>query len=137
MSEAREFFDAFAAVMKLVRGQAASRYAELGLGTTQAKFLRRLERGISQAELARATDTAPALLGRAIEPLIERGWIKRTRSEVDRRQYDLELTAAGKRMREKVEAIRNGLIDDLGRALDDRDRADFARISKKMLAHFG
>ena len=133
--EGREFFEAFVSVNKRVRALASTRYAELGLGSTQAKFLRHIERGISQADLARATDTAPALLGRAIEPLIERGWIRRTRSKVDRRQYDLELTASGKRMRERVEAVRDAFSDELAGALDDRDRADFARISKKLLAH--
>ena len=133
--EGREFFEAFASLTKRVRALASARYAELGLGSTQAKFLRHIESGISQADLARATDTAPALLGRAIEPLIERGWIRRTRSETDRRQYDLELTASGKRMRERVEAVRNAMSEELDRALDDRDRADFERIAKKLLAH--
>ena len=133
--EGRAFFEAFASVTKRVRALASARYAELGLGSTQARFLRHIESGISQAELARATDTAPALLGRAIEPLIERGWIRRTRSKTDRRQYDLELTASGKRMRERVEAARDAMSDELVAALDARDLADFDRIAKKLLAH--
>lgn len=125
----------FSGVLKLVRARAAMRYAELGLGSAQGKFLRHMKDGISQAELARATDTAPALLGRTIEPLIEAGYIRRERSAEDRRQYTLTLTAAGKRMREKVEAARDVLIGELGAAVDERDRADFARIAKKLLAH--
>jgi DNA-binding MarR family transcriptional regulator len=122
--------------MKLIRAEAGARYATLDIGTAQAKILRHLQDGISQAELARITDTAPALLGRTIEPLIERAWIRRTRSEEDRRQYVLALTAAGKRARDRIEGLRGELIDELATALDERDRADFARIAAKLLAHF-
>jgi len=125
-------------VMRALRSAAAQAYAPLDLGTAQAKFLRYIgeEQGISQAELARATVTAPTLTGRALEPLIERGWVKRTRSEEDRREYVLELTAAGKRARDRVLAARETIIAQVARALDDRDVRDFERIAAKILAAF-
>jgi DNA-binding MarR family transcriptional regulator len=80
--------------------------------------------------------TAPTLTGRAIEPLIERGWVRRKRSEEDRRQYILELTASGQRMREKVEEARDGLVEPVGQVLDAKDIEDLDRIVKKVLAAF-
>ena len=132
------FYDRLGAVMRALRSAAAQAYAPLDLGTAQAKFLRYIgeEQGISQAELARATVTAPTLTGRALEPLIERGWVKRTRSEEDRREYVLELTAAGKRARDRVLAARETIIAEVARALDDRDVRDFERIAAKILAAF-
>ena len=132
------FYDRLGAVMRVLRSAAAQAYAPLDLGTAQAKFLRYIgeEQGISQAELARATVTAPTLTGRALEPLIERGWVKRTRSEEDRREYVLELTAAGKRARDRVLAARETIIAQVARALDDRDVRDFERIAAKILAAF-
>jgi DNA-binding MarR family transcriptional regulator len=132
------FYDRLGAVMRALRSAAAQAYAPLDLGTAQAKFLRYIgeEQGISQAELARATVTAPTLTGRALEPLIERGWVKRTRSEEDRREYVLELTAAGKRARDRVLAARETIIAQVARALDDRDVRDFERIAAKILAAF-
>jgi hypothetical protein len=50
-------------------------------------------RDISQADLARATDTDPRLTGRALETLLLRGWVRRKRSKEDRREYILELGA--------------------------------------------
>jgi hypothetical protein len=73
---------------------------------------------------------------RALETLVERGWVRRKRSEVDRRQYVLELTASGQRLRERVEGARAGIIERLANALDDRDVADFDRIAMKILAAF-
>ena len=105
----------------------------------QAKFLRYIGRNsrISQADLARATETAPTLTGRALETLIERGWIRRKRSGDDRRQYVLELTASGQRTRQRVEEARDGIVERVAMVLDERDFEDFDRIAKKILAALG
>jgi DNA-binding MarR family transcriptional regulator len=86
--------------------------------------------------VARATDTAPTLTGRAVEPLVQRGWVRRKRSEEDRRQYVLELTASGERARAQVERAREAIIDRLATVLDGRDLDDFERISQKILDVF-
>jgi DNA-binding MarR family transcriptional regulator len=133
-----EFFERLGAVSRCLRATAAQAYATFEVGTAQAKFLRHIERHsrISQADLARATDTAPTLTGRALETLVERGWVRRKRSEEDRRQYVLELTAAGERARERVEQAREGIVQRLAAVLDDRDIEDFDRIARKILAAF-
>jgi DNA-binding MarR family transcriptional regulator len=134
--DSHAFYDRLSAVMRALRSAAAQAYAPLDLGTAQAKFLRHIgeQQGISQAELARATFTAPTLTGRALEPLVERGWVRRKRSEEDRREYVLELTAAGKRARDRVLQAREEIIAQVARALDDRDVRDFERIAQKILA---
>ncbi len=134
-----EFWDRFSAVLQTVRGVAAQAYAELEVGSAQAKFLRHIggNSRISQADLARATATAPTLTGRALEPLVQRGWVRRKRNEDDRRQYVLELTAAGERARTRVEETREEMIERIGAVLDARDIEDFERIAKKILAAFG
>lgn len=136
--DSHDFYESLSAVMKRIRSVAAQAYATFEVGSAQAKFLRHIGRHsrISQADLARATDTAPTLTGRALETLVERGWVRRKRSEEDRRQYILELTAAGQRARERVDEARNGIIKRMASALDERDVEDFDRIAKKILAEF-
>ena len=136
--DTHEFFESLSAVLKCIRSVAAQAYATLDVGSAQAKFLRHIRRHsrISQAELARATQTAPTLTGRALETLIERGWVRRERSAEDGRQYLLELTASGQRASERVEAAREGIIERMATVLDERDLEDFARISKKLLEEF-
>jgi DNA-binding MarR family transcriptional regulator len=137
-SDSHAFFERFTAVMRCVRSVANEAYATFEVGSVQAKFLRHIGRHgrMSQADLARATDTAPTLTGRALETLVERGWVRRKRSEEDRRQYVLELTASGQRTRERVEQAREGVIQRIGAVLDDKDVEDFERIAKKILAAF-
>ncbi len=134
-----EFVESFGAMSRSIRSVAAQAYATFEVGSAQAKFLRYIGRNsrISQADLARATATAPTLTGRALETLIERGWVRRKRSEEDRREYILELTASGQRTRERVEKAREGIVDRIAAVLDERDLADFDRIAKKILAAFG
>jgi DNA-binding MarR family transcriptional regulator len=136
--DAQDFYEQLGGVVRRLRSVAADAFAEFEIGTTQAKFLRYVgQHGrMSQADLARATDTAPTLTGRALETLVERGWVRRKRSQEDRRQYVLELTAAGQRARERVEAARAGIAERIERVLDDRDRSDFERIAAKILAAF-
>ncbi len=136
--EPGEFLESLGALTRCLRSLAAQSYAGLELGSTHAKFLRHIGRRsrISQADLARATLTDPALTGRALETLVERGWVRRTRSEEDRRQYVLELTAAGQRARKKVEGARETIAERLTAVLEARDLEDFDRIAKKVLAAF-
>jgi DNA-binding MarR family transcriptional regulator len=137
--DAHDFWDQFSAVLRTVRAVASQAYAEFELGSAQAKFIRHIGQNsrISQADLARATDTAPTLTGRALEPLVKRGWVRRKRNEHDRRQYLLELTAAGQRTRTRVEEAREEIIARIGAVLDARDIEDFDRIAKKIRTAFG
>jgi DNA-binding MarR family transcriptional regulator len=134
----REFFESFGSLAKYLRAVVAQSYASFEVGSTQAKFLRHIDRDglMSQADLARATDTAPTLTGRALEPLIERGWIRRKRSEEDRRQYVLELTASGQRARDRVDEARRKIIERIAGVLDAKDAEDFERIARKIRAAF-
>ncbi len=134
-----EFIETFGALSRAIRAVAAESYATFGVGSAQAKFLRYIGRHsrISQAELARATQTAPTLTGRALEPLVARGWVRRKRSKEDRREYILELTASGKKMRKRVEDARLRVAERIVAVLAERDLEDFDRVAKKLLAEFG
>jgi DNA-binding MarR family transcriptional regulator len=116
----------------------AEAYAALELGSTQGKFLRYIGKHsrISQADLARATATDPALTGRALEMLVERGFVRRKRSDEDRRQYLLELSASGQRMRARVEDARSRVAERVAAVLDEGDLEDFERIAGKIVAAF-
>jgi DNA-binding MarR family transcriptional regulator len=131
-----DFIERFGAVKKRFHALAEAAYGEVDLGSMQAKLVRYIGRHsqISQAELARATASDPTLTSRTIATLIERGLVRRERSEEDRREYTVELTAAGKRVRERVEKLRNELAARLVAALDAKDFADFDRVTGKILA---
>jgi DNA-binding MarR family transcriptional regulator len=133
-----ETFELMGSLTRRIRAVAEGAYSAFEVGTAQAKFLRHIgkHRGISQADLARATVTAPTLTGRAIDPLVERGWVRRKRSDEDRRQYVLELTAEGRRVTDRIEEARARIIARFDAAIDDRDVADFERIAKKLFAAF-
>jgi DNA-binding MarR family transcriptional regulator len=131
-----DFIERFGAVKKRIHALAEAAYAQVDLGSMQAKLLRHIGKHsqISQAALARATDSDPTLTSRTVATLIERGLVRRERSAEDRREYILELTAAGKRARERAEKLRSELAERLVAALDAKDLADFDRVCRKMLA---
>jgi DNA-binding MarR family transcriptional regulator len=131
-----QFIDLFGAVKRRVTAVATQAYATADLGSMQARVLRHIGRNsrISQAELARATQSDPTLIGRVLQTLIERGFVRRERSDEDRREYVLELSAAGKRAYEVVEKLRAQLAARIVAALDERDLDDFDRIANKLVA---
>lgn len=131
-----DFIERFGLVRRKISALGAAAYAELDLGTMQAKTLRHIGKNsqISQAALARAIDSDPTLTSRTLANLIERGLVKKERSEEDRREYVLELTAAGKRLVEKVNKLRGDMAARVVGMLDDKDLADFDRVSRKLLA---
>jgi DNA-binding MarR family transcriptional regulator len=134
--EPTEFVEMFGAVKRRITAAASQAYAEADLGSLQAKLLRHIGlRGhSSQAELARGTDSHPTLIGRALETLIDRGLVRRERSDEDRREYVLDLTPAGRRARDRVEKLRTSFHARIVAVLDDRDLDDFDRIGHKILA---
>lgn len=131
-----ELIQRFSAVKKRISGLLGQVFSSIELGTMQAKLLQHIGRHsrLSQAELARATESDPTLTSRTRQTLIERGLVRRERSDTDRREYVLELAPAGRRVREQVEKLRAELVSRVVTALDDRDLDDFERIAAKILA---
>jgi len=130
------FIETFGTVRRRFTALAAQFYATADVGTMQAKLVRHIAKRspISQAELARITESDPTLTSRTLGVLIERGFVRRERSALDKREYLLELTASGKRLCARLEALRSEFATQVVGALDDRDLADFDRIAQKILA---
>jgi DNA-binding MarR family transcriptional regulator len=133
-----EFIETMGALKRCLSTLAGQAYAAAEIGSTQANFLRHIgqEGPVSQAELARATGTDPTLTGRALQTLIERGWVRRERSAEDRREYVLELGPAGRRAQARVDKVRVALAARVVAVLDERDMDDFDRVAKKILTAF-
>jgi DNA-binding MarR family transcriptional regulator len=133
-----EFIDTFGTVRRRISAIAADTYAEAEVGSMQAKLIRHIGKHspISQAELARITLSDPTLTSRTLATLIERGLIHRERSDEDRREYVLELTAAGKRLCERINKLRAAIATRVVAALDDTDLEAFDRIATKILGAF-
>jgi DNA-binding MarR family transcriptional regulator len=132
------FIQTFGDLWRCLMSLSTQTYATEKLGSTQARFLRHIGQhtGISQAELARATDTDPTVTGRALKTLLLRGWVRRKRSKEDLREYVLELGAAGQRARGRAEVARARFAARVARVLDETDLEDFDRIAKKLFDAF-
>ncbi len=132
------FIEKFGALWRCLMSVSDEAYTPEKLWSTQARILRYVgqHRGISQAELARATETAPTLTGRLLQTLLQRGLVKRTRSKEDKREYLLTLGADGQRMRRRVDAARLRFAARVVAVLDERDLEDFDRIAQKLFDAF-
>jgi DNA-binding MarR family transcriptional regulator len=132
------FLETFGQVRRGLTAFIDAAYGTLGVGATQAKLLRRIGENshVSQADLARATRTDPALTGRALQTLLDRGWVERRRSREDRRAFSLELTRSGEALVRKVLTAREAVALQVVSCLNDEDLDAFDRMAAKLLKSF-
>ena len=90
--------------------------------------------GLSQTRLARALGIDGSTMVAMIDRLEENGWLRRRRSEVDRRSHALHLTAAGNELLDRltplVEAHEAELAHDLSADEKKTLLALLAKIAK-------
>jgi len=98
-------------LLSQVGALASARFAErtkpLGLTPSDAGTLRLLGRnpGLSQRALADRLGAVPSRIVPLIDSLETRGLVERTRSQTDRRNYELQLTTEGTAMLGRLRAV--------------------------------
>lgn len=88
--------------------------------------------GISQTTLSQAIGIDKSTLTPAVEDLVRRGVVRRTRLPQDRRTYRLELTVAGEKMLRRLFAAAAEHDHELDAIIGPRDRPQFLRGLKKI-----
>lgn len=85
----------------------ADRTREIGLTPSDAGVIRLIGRapGLSQRSLADRLGAVPSRMVTLIDSLQDRGLVDRVRSSTDRRNYELRLTDAGKRVLRELRGI--------------------------------
>jgi DNA-binding MarR family transcriptional regulator len=130
----KRFLGIFVETKRVVSLVAARMMAPLGLGRAQVALLRELGQSgpATLSALAHATMLDPSAAARSLTVLSNRGWIRRRRGELDRRESYVELTARGRRFVARVEVTYSGIARLLSARLDDRDITDLERICAKL-----
>lgn len=100
----------------------------------QAAVLRELRASgpASQVSLSRATAIDPSFMVRMLDDLEKRGLVRRKRSEADRRQVTVSLTAAGTKALGPVNLAYERLAKAVEHDLTTEERAAFLVIAGKM-----
>jgi DNA-binding MarR family transcriptional regulator len=110
-------------VMRLARRLRAERPAE-ALPGNQISVLSHLHRGgaLTPGDVAAAERQQPQSLTRTFAELERSGLIRRTRSDLDRRQYFLEITPEGRRALGGDMAVRDAWLAERLAALSETER---------------
>jgi len=103
-------------------------------GTQTGRILHWLSFGSkTQKEIAEKMDIRPQSLTNILDSLENNGWLKRERSEKDRRVQIVTITEEGKKMEEKIHAIRSKSAEDLFGALSDDEKETLYTLLSKCL----
>jgi DNA-binding MarR family transcriptional regulator len=90
--------------------------------------------GISQTALSRANARDKSTLTPALNDLVRRGLVARRRVANDRRSYQLTLTASGEAMLRRLTVCAERHDRNLDRIIGSRDRAQFLRVLRRLVA---
>jgi DNA-binding MarR family transcriptional regulator len=139
-SDANESMDAFRRIVQALRSshRAASDVELTGAQLFVLATLARAGRPMGVSEVAEETRTDQSTVSVVAARLVERGLVKRERSEADTRRVELSLTARGRAVVRKTPATvaQQRLADALAR-LSSADAAALARILKKVVGLMG
>jgi MarR family transcriptional regulator, organic hydroperoxide resistance regulator len=72
---------------------------------------------------------------RLVDRLVQAGWVERSDSADDRRRVVLSLTPEGRRLRKRIEAARQDVLDLARQLLGERDIEPTLRLLQEMLVH--
>ncbi|MEY2780343.1 MAG: HTH-type transcriptional repressor NicR [Pseudomonadota bacterium] len=91
--------------------------------------------GADQATIAQLIAFDRATIGGVIDRLLQKGWIRRSVSEIDRRARVLELTAKGKRLMAELVPLVAELQAEVLAPLSDEEKAAFMALARKVMGH--
>ena len=117
----------------------SARLAAEGLEPREVMLFRfvALSEGLSQREVAQMIGLADSRIVGLVDRLEERGWIERRTSDRDRRTHALHVTASGRKVLDRVEAISVEHEEALTRGLDQAERETALDLLKRMVAAQG
>lgn len=126
----------FLATSRRLRRQTMEAFAPLGITPHQARTLRTVlaEGPMRLGVLAGRLRIAPRSVTDVVDSLVEAGWVARSPDPDDRRATVIEVTAAGRRQAEAVEAVRREASGRFFDAMAPADRAELKRILGDFLA---
>ena len=90
---------------------------------------------LSPSRLADSLLVATGTMTNRLDRLEERGLVRRIPNPEDRRSLDVELTAEGRRVVDRVVTLHVQNEQEMLVPLSDRERDQLARLTRKLLAH--
>jgi DNA-binding MarR family transcriptional regulator len=115
----------------------AERVAELDLTPPQVGMLRMInaQPGLSQQALASHLGLLPSKVVSFVDELEGRELVTRTRSERDRRVYELTLTEQGKALMSDIGKLAAEHDAEISAELDDNQRSQLAELLGRLAEH--
>lgn len=112
-----------------------NRLKHYGIGRGQQSLLLMLfDHGVmTQEQFARALKKDKANIARSIEKLEKEGYVRRERSETDKRSYDVTLTDKAYEIKEELIGVVNSWADSLTKDMNKEEQEQAIILLKKMV----
>ena len=88
---------------------------------------------VNQKQLGQALDLSPPNLAVILDRMVERGWVERVRSTVDRRAQLIHLTASGRALAARAEAISRTMEQEAVGVLTQAERLLLIELLQRLV----
>lgn len=124
-----------AAIYRNAQSIINSKLIDLNIRSGQHDFLYVISKneGISQKELSEFLYVGKSTTAKAVKNLVENDYVKRIQDENDKRIYRLYLTAAGKKVIPKIDAVFLELVSIFSKNLSKLEEEQTVNILKRIL----
>ena len=124
-----------AAIYRNAQSIINSKLIDLNIRSGQHDFLYVISKneGISQKELSEFLYVGKSTTAKAVKNLVENDYVKRIQDENDKRIYRLYLTAAGKKVIPKINAVFLELVSIFSKNLSKVEEEQTVNILKRIL----
>jgi DNA-binding MarR family transcriptional regulator len=127
--------EAYSRLRREVAIMAAGKLKVFEIGHKQMQILYRLSQSsCTMGELIESTLSDKSSASRAVETLVQAGWIKRSDGESDRRVRIVQLTRKGQKIASEVERIRSDIGNQLEKSLSHEERDQLVKLIDKVIA---
>lgn len=112
----------------------AKELEKYNIGSGQYFFLFSLygEDGVSQETLTEKLKVDKATTGRAVQKLLEEGYVERQKDPKDRRAYKIYLTEKGKRMKPIIRRVVHNWVSSLLKDFNEEEKEIMLKLLNKM-----
>lgn len=106
MKEFELYYTAFGKVLKLYKTYSHDELKKFQLTPNEIQVLSHLGTKFTSSEIAKEENVSKALVSRSVKLLLQKGYITVTLSEMDKREFVINLTPKGDEVRQKIISVK-------------------------------
>lgn len=137
MKEFELYYTAFGKVLKLYKTYSHDELKKFQLTPNEIQVLSHLGTKFTSSEIAKEENVSKALVSRSVKLLLQKGYITVTLSEMDKREFVINLTPKGDEVRQKIISVKENFTRHAFKDFGDEEFTVLKQLLGLILRNLG